>query len=123
MQARSAYRWDDEKIDPDVVRQNEEKLERLLRMARARNAAAHSLERPSFEEWPIAGSDFVWHLPLAGGTKAPRDRRTTTLPKSEMTPRGTSLTRSVMWMLLLLAAGLASVPFGADVVRIAAAVL
>ena len=49
---RSAYRWDGKKIDPDVVRQNEEQLDRLLRMARARNAAAQSVERSSLEEWP-----------------------------------------------------------------------
>ena len=116
---RSAYRWDGKKIDPDVVRQNEEQLDRLLHQARARNAARRV---EPLEEWPSAARDVVWRPQMAEGAKTRRGRVTTTFPKSEKA-RGAWLVRSVMWVLLLAMAGVACLPFGGDVVRIATAVL
>ena len=113
--ARNAYRWDGTQIDPDVVRQNEEHLDRLLRKARARNAA-HGSEGPSLEAWP--GSDFVWRPHLAEGAKTRRDHGTTKTLR-----RGTWLMRSALGLLLLMMTGVAFLPFGADVVKIVTAVL
>ena len=123
MQSRSTYRWDGTKIDLDVVRQNEEQLDRLLRKARARNAAAQRVEHSSFEEWPSAGNDVVWRPHLAEGAKTRHDRGRPRLPHSGAAPRWAWLTRSLVWLLLVMMAGVACLPFGADLVRIAAAVL
>ena len=119
---RSAYRWDGRKIDPDAAGDNEEQLDRLLRQARARNAASSSVDPPSLADYVSASSDFLWHPHSAKGEKI-HNRGMPTLPSSVKVRKRAWLTRSVTWLFLLMMAGIACLPFGADVVRIATAVL
>ena len=117
---RSAYRWNGTKIDADVVRANEEQLERLLRQARARNVAGRRAAHPSLEEWPSAGSRFIWHPHLAEGAKK-RHRQTPTYESQGAVSQRVG--RCVVWLMLITMVGLACLPFGGEVARLAAAVL
>ena len=114
---RRAYRWDG--VDPDAVRQDAQNLDHLLRMARERNAAAYGSADPSHEAWPRgSGSDLVWRPHFDEGANA-HD-----LSRSEKVfRRGNWLIRSLKALLLLMMAGVACLPFGADVVKIVTAVL
>ena len=117
---RSAYRWNGTKVDPDVVRDNEEQLERLLRQARARNAAGQSPALSSLEDWPSPGRRFVWHPHLAEGAKRRHRQMPTVASEGAVSQR---VWRCVVWLLLITMTGLACLPFGGEVARLAAAVL
>ena len=121
VRTRSAY--DRDEIDPEVARHNEEQLDRLLHQARARNAESNSGNLPALEVWASTGSDVVWHPRLAEGEPTRHGRGVRRLPSSGTVREWAWLTRSVVWLLLLMMAGVACLPLGADVMRIVAAVL
>lgn len=112
--ARAQYRWDGRKFPSNGAREDEERLNHLLRVARARNAAARSPDRPALDEWPIAGDAFVWHPHVAEGQNASRDRRMIMQAKS----RRTRLTRSLAWLLLMVMPGIACALFGPEMVSV-----
>lgn len=115
LHTRPQYRWDGTKIHPDELRETEAELNRLLRLARARAVAAHGLERPYLEEWPMAGDAFVWRAHAGEGQKAPGHRR----PMQPKKVRGSWMGRLIFWLLLIAMPVAAATFFGADVASLA----
>ena len=103
---RPQYRWNGEKLHLSSS-EIETQLNRLLRIARARNAVAHSRERPSLDEWPIAGNAFVWRPHLALDEKIGR-------PTQSKSP--SAWKKRFTWLLLIALPVVACTLFAADVV-------
>jgi hypothetical protein len=119
---RPQYRWDGRKIHPDALRETEAELNRLLRLARARTAAAHGLARPYLDESPMAGDAFVWRPHAAKSQNAPDHGNCAPASRRTMQPikvRGSWMSWALLWLILIATPVVAGTFFGADVVSFA----
>ena len=112
LHARPQYRWNGTKIKPNDLRETEAELERLLRLARARSAAAYGVERPALDNWPTAADAFVWRPDGLGDDHGPRKLKRT------KEPRGTWPARSLPWLLLMAMPGIFGVLFAPDLMSL-----
>ena len=102
VQTHPHYRWDGTRIPSSSPTEYEERLDGLLRLARARNRPAPENRKPDIDEWPTVGEPFTWRPDDRAGQDGRR--------KSH----GAWIKGSVVCLLFLAAAGVASAMFAPE---------
>lgn len=110
LHTRPQYRWNGTKIEPGNLRETAAEFERLLRAARARNAAADNVKRPPIDR-PTTGDAFMWRPHGAEGVTGSEGPTTS---KRATGPRAPWPARSLPWVMLIAIPGIFGVLLAPD---------